>query len=226
MKSAEEKKKMRPFWVTFYISTAMTIFLIWMVWSSDADLSETFHQTTKERVNDLEFRSNNQFGEIRKRLSALENELKYRIRNLELTKTKEKLAQTSKLKLAEKIESMSDQDYQAMVLENLNPSERRIVEQHFKRENAFKTSLNPTQKKAFDVDVNREYAKLLASSVVEGELSDLLKKSLRRSAESMVIADWRGRASRDRKNAELNAHLERRKENLRVLQEEFLVRIG
>ena len=68
----------------------------------------------------------------------------YRIRNLELAKTKEKLAQTSKLKLAEKIESMSDQDWQAMALENANPSERRIVEQRFKRENAFKASLNPT----------------------------------------------------------------------------------
>lgn len=180
MKSAEEKKKMRPFWVTFYISTAITIFLIWMVWSSDTDLSETFYQTTKERVNDLEFRSNNQFSEIRERLRTLESELKYRIRNLELARTKEKLSQTNKLKLAQKIESMSDLDYQAMILENSNPSERRNIERHFKRENAFKTSLNQTQKKAFDVDVNREYAKLLASSGVEGELLDLIKVSLRR----------------------------------------------
>ena len=150
----------------------------------------------------------------------------YRIRNLELAKTKEKLAQTSKLKLAEKIESMSDQDWQAMALENANPSERRIVEQHFKRENAFKASLNPTQKKGFDADVKREYAKLLASSVVEGELSDLLKKSLHRTAESVAIADWRGRASRDRKNAELNAHIARREENLRILQEEFLAELS
>ena len=111
MKSAEEKKKLRPFWVTFYISMGITIFLIWMLWSSDTDLSERFYQTTKERVNDLEFRSNNQFGEIRKRLSALENELKYRIRNLELARTREKLPQTNKLKLVEKIESMSDQDW-------------------------------------------------------------------------------------------------------------------
>ena len=171
---------MRPFWVTFYISTAITIFLIWMVWSSDTDLSETFYQTTKERVNDLEFRSNNQFSEIRERLRTLESELKYRIRNLELARTKEKLSQTNKLKLAQKIESMSDLDYQAMILENSNPSERRNIERHFKRENAFKTSLNQTQKKAFDVDVNREYAKLLASSGVEGELLDLIKVSLRR----------------------------------------------
>ena len=44
------------------------------------------------------------------------------------------------------LESMSDEEYQAMVLEHVKASDRQLIEQHFKRENAFKASLRPAEK--------------------------------------------------------------------------------
>ena len=45
-----------------------------------------------------------------------------------------------------KLESMSDEEYQAMVLAHVEASDRQLIEQHFKRENAFKASLRPAEK--------------------------------------------------------------------------------
>lgn len=81
--------------------------------------------------------------------------------------------------LASKMESMSDRDYQALVLENENPSDRKILESHFKQENEFKASLSRTQKRAFDAEVQKAYVKMLADSNGEGALSGLRKHAIR-----------------------------------------------
>ena len=39
---------------------------------------------------------------------------------------------------------MSDEDYQAVVLEHAKASDRELIDQHFKRENAFKALLSQT----------------------------------------------------------------------------------
>ncbi len=121
------------------------------------------------------------------------------------------------------LESLSDEEHQSVILEHVKASDRQLVEQLFKQENAFKTSLKPSEKQRFDVDVKNACAKLLSiSGVQEGEMSSFLKQIIRRCAESMVITDWRRKDSVDRKNAELNTYLGQREENLRILQEEFL----
>ena len=115
--------------------------------------------------------------EIKDRLIVLE----LAMRKLEMEKAKPKeepkpVAESSLAESAIRLESMSDEEYRAMVLEHVKASDRQLIDQHFKQENAFKVSLKPAEKQKFDADVKRECAKLLASSKVEGELSSLQKK--------------------------------------------------
>ena len=88
---------------------------------------------------------------------------------------------------------MSDEEYQAMVGEHVKASDRQRIDQHFQRENAFKTSLSPDEKQKFDAEVKKACAKLMSSSGMKGELSSLQKETLRRGAESIGITDWHGR---------------------------------
>ena len=120
------------------------------------------------------------------------------------------------------LESMSDEEYQAMVLEYVKASDKQLVEQHFKQENAFKASLKPSEKRKFDADVNRECAKLLARCKVEGELSSLQKQVIRRSAESMVITDWRVKDSVSQQDDRWARYIERKREENRRWNEEHL----
>ncbi len=120
---------------------------------------------------------------------------------------------------------MSDEEYQAMVLEHVKASDRQLIDQHFKQENAFKASLKASERQKFDVDVKKSYSKLLASCKVEGELSSLQKEAIRRSAESMVITDWRIKDSVNRQNALATSYLERRAEENRRWNEEFLAKM-
>lgn len=124
-----------------------------------------------------------------------------------------------------KLESMSDEEYQAMVLEHAKASDRQLVEQHFKQENAFKASLKPSEKQKFDDDVKNAYAKLLVSCKVEGELSDLQKRAIQRSAESITIVEWRVKESVAQQNARWERYIERKREEKRRWSEEFLERM-
>ena len=119
------------------------------------------------------------------------------------------------------LESMSDEEYQAMVLEHVKASDKQLVEQHFKQENAFKASLKPSEKQKFDADVKRECAKLMANSQAEGELSDLQKQAIRRCAESVVIANWRVDDSVAQQDKRWENYIERKREENRRWNEEF-----
>lgn len=96
-----------------------------------------------------------------------------------------------------KLESMSDEEYQAMVLEYVRASDKQLIDPHFKRGKAFKASLDPSKKQKFTSDVRKAYDKLLATPGMKDELSSLQKRGIRRSAESMVVEDWRVKDSID-----------------------------
>ena len=72
--------------------------------------------------------------------------------------------------------------------------------------------MKPFEKQKFDVEVKKAYAKLLVSSKVEGELSDLQKEAFRRDAESMAIANWRVKDSMEEFEARQDAWVARRRE--------------
>ncbi len=127
------------------------------------------------------------------------------------------------------LESMRDEEYQAMVLERVKASDRQLVEQHFKRENAFKASLKPSEKQKFDTDVKKAYAKLLAHPGMKGELSSLQKAAIYRSAESMTIMEWRTRESTESRESQMRRSSERwlnqREEKNRLREEERLAKL-
>lgn len=155
--------------------------------------------------------------EIKDRLIVLEAAM-------EKTKPKKKpqpVASSPSTGSAISLESMSDEEYQAMVLEHVKASDKQLVEQHFKQENAFKASLKSSDKQRFDADVKRECAKLMANSKAEGELSDLQKQVIRRCAESIVIANWRVDDSVAQQNERWLNHIERKREENRRWNEEF-----
>ncbi len=122
-------------------------------------------------------------------------------------------------------ESMSDEEHQSMVLEHVKASDRQLVDQHFKRENAFKASLEPAEKQKFDVDVKKECKKLLAKLGVEVDLTSFHKQTIRRVAESMVIADWRVKESVAQQDARWDRYIERKREENRRWNEEFLAKM-
>ena len=127
------------------------------------------------------------------------------------------------------LESMSDEEYQAMVLEHVKASDKQLVDQHFKQENAFKASLKPSDKQRFDADVKKAYAKLLAHPGMKGELSSLQKAAIHRSAESMTIVEWRTRASTESREAQMRRSNERwlnqQEEKNRLREEERLAKL-
>ena len=96
-----------------------------------------------------------------------------------------------------------------MVLETANPSERRIIQQHFQRENALKASLDSSEKKAFEADGNKASAKLLARVLAQRRRFVKFSQgniALRRCA--MVVVDWRVKDSADRQDARLLCYME------------------
>ena len=128
------------------------------------------------------------------------------------------------------LESMSDKKYQAMVLEHVKASDRQLLEQHFKQENAFKASLKPAEKQKFDADVKKAYAKLLAHPGMKGELSSLQKAAIHRSAESMTIVEWRTRESMESREVQMRRSNERwlnqQEEKNRLREEERLAKLA
>lgn len=164
--------------------------------------------------------------EIKDRLCVLELSMKKaeieRVKPREETKLVEAFSSDES---SDNLESMSDRDYQAMILEHAKESHRQLIDQYFKRENAFKTSLSQTEKKKFDTDVKKVYAKLLTGSGVDGGLSSFDKKTLRRGSESMPIADLCVKDSIDRQDALAARSVDRREEKIRLWHEEFLARI-
>ena len=121
---------------------------------------------------------------------------------------------------------MSDEEYQDVVLEHAPKKERQNIANQFKWNNEFKASLSQTQKKEFDDDVNKAYAKLRVSSgVQEDDLTSFHKQTLRRCAESMIVTDWRVKDLIDRQDAQTLRYLERQEEENRLWNEEFLAKL-
>ncbi len=160
-------------------------------WLGD-DRYEKLKSKYREKVNLLTLQNQIQVREI--------NELKEQLRLLESSAKKPEVDQSQPEEVqveeetqahnriqVEELASMSDPEWQAMVLEEADSGDRKILESHFKRENEFKASLSRAQKQEFDAEVEKAYAHLLANSGVEGELSDWQKRATRRSAETVAM---------------------------------------
>ena len=89
-------------------------------------------------------------------------------------------------------ESVSDEDFRAMVLKNVKRKEKMAIVKHFRQEDEFKKSLKPAEKRKFDADVKKAYENLLAECGIEkGSLDKWQANALRQSVETGVILEWR-----------------------------------
>ena len=221
------------FWLTMSLMLVATVLSFTDLLHFDkkrlesARRSEELRHYYRDTVMTLKRAQIDNLKEIKDRLIVLE--LAMRKSEIEESKPKEDpkpVVESPLAKAAVKLESMSDEEYQSMVLEHVKASDRQLIDQHFKQENAFKASLNPAEKQKFDAEVKRECAKLLANSKVEGELSDLQKQAFRRSAESMVIVDWRAKDSVAQQDNRWKRYIERKREENRRWNEEFTAELA
>lgn len=198
-------------------------------WFGD-DRYEEMKSKYREKVNLLTLQNQIQARKI--------NELKEQLRVLESSAKKPEVeqSQTGKVQAeeetqahnriqVEELESMSDPEWQAWLLENEDANDRKILESYFQQKNEFKSSLNPSQKQEFDAEVEKAYEYLLANSGVEGELSDLQKQVTRRSAETvamtMVKTKWQSMEFLDRWDAKMAALEEEAEERDHLYQAEM-----
>ena len=204
-------------------------------WLGD-DRYEELKKSHREKVNLLTLQNQIQLRKI--------DELKEQLRVLESSAKKpeveqsqaeevqvEEETQAHKPLQVEELESMSDPEWQAWLLENADANDRKILESYFQQKNEFKASLNPAQRQEFDAEVEKAYEYLLANSGVEGELSDLQKQVTRQSAETvamtLVKTKWQSREFLERwdaKMADLEEELEERDRLYQAeMEEEFLL---
>ncbi len=79
-----------------------------------------------------------------------------------------------------------------MVLKNAKHKEQMAIVKHFKQEGEFKKSLKPSEKRKFDVDVEKAYEELLAEcGIDEGSLDKWQDDLFRQSVETTAILEWR-----------------------------------
>lgn len=69
--------------------------------------------------------------------------------------------------------------------------------------------------------MDKAYAKMLEDAGVKGELPNLQKQAIRRSAETMTIVEWKMKESSDQMFAESANYLEQRKEKFRFWEEQL-----
>lgn len=195
------------YWIVFGVMVFSAIFWTIIFQRSNAEVKENGKTMDRYRST-MELAEKIRTEKIRgieKRLGALESLVhRIRIRTEEdptMIEPKPSIDSQSD-DLAVNLEPMNDREYQAWIMEHANASDRQILAEHFQRENDFKASLNPTQKKAFGDAVEKEYAKALKEAKSKGEISDLRKIALKQSTESMVIANWKIQETRNLKNAE------------------------
>ena len=218
----------------YAVMTIMAIFGLiicgeYFGWFGD-DLYEELKKSHREKVNLLTIQNQIQARKI--------NELKEQLRILESSAKKPEVeqSQTEEVQVeeetqahnriqVEELESMSDPEWQAWLLENADAKDRKILESYFQQKNEFKASLNPAQKQELEAEVEKAYAHLLANSGVEGELSDLQKQVTRRSAETvamtMVKTKWQSREFLDQWDAKWAALEEEAEERNRLYYEEL-----
>ena len=226
-KNKETKRSfLRPFnkkveyWLTIAVCVAAIVFSILLVKSSEE--STKSQMKSMERNHAMLAQSHKNYNEShsadRKRWLDDLHEVKMKVLALESDVHRLNKAMLSN-ELASKRESMSNQDWQAMVLENANPKDRKILESHFKQENKFKASLSRTQKNQFDDKVRKTYVKMLADSGGEDALSGLQKQAIRRIAETMTMAEWQSRETANRALANAADYVAQRDERLRLFRE-------
>ncbi len=212
--------KSGEYWFTMSMIIAVIVFSIVLAKSSSANTDRHLEVTQRNHSELMKIRKEHQeihsaeskrridnLFEIRTRIQTLESEVRRLRRDLPSNK------------LASKMESLSNQDWQAMVLENANPKDRKILADHFKQENKFKTSLSRTQKKQFDDEVQKTYVKMLADSGGEGALSSLQKQAIRRTAETTTMMEWQSRETSNRALANAVDYVAQRDERLRLFRE-------
>ena len=220
----------------YAVMTIMAIFGLifcgeYFGWFGD-DRYEELKKSYREKVNLLTIQNQIQarkINELEEQLRILESSAKKPDVDPSQPEEVEKETQAHKPlqrdELASKMESMSDPEWQAWLLENADDRDRQILESRFKQENAFEASLNPAQEKEFEAEVEKAYAHLLANSGVEGELADWQKQVTRRNAETvamtMVKTKWQSMEFLDRWDAKMAALEEEAEERDRLYQAEM-----
>lgn len=212
--------KKAEYWVTMTMIVAVVVFSIVLAKSSSAKSNRHMEVTQRNHSELMEIRKEHQeihAAESKRRIDIL-FEIRTRMQNLE-SEVRRLRRDLPSNELASKMESMSNQDWQAMVLENVNPKDRKILESHFKQENEFKASLSRTQKKQFDDEVRKTYVKMLADSGGKDALSSLQKQAMRRTAETTTIKEWRSRETTNHALANAADYVAQRDERLRLFRE-------
>ena len=199
---------------------AAIVFSIWLVKSSEESTESQVESIERNHAMLAQTHKNYRKSHSADRKRWLDDlhEVKMKVLTLESDVHRLKKEMLSN-DLASKMESMSDQDWQAMVLENANPKDRKILADHFKQENEFKASLSRTEKKAFDSKVQKTYVKMLADSGGKGALSSLQQQAIRRSAETTTMMEWQSRETSNRALAETADYVAQRDERLRLFRE-------
>ena len=159
------------YWIVFGVMVFSAIF--WAIIFQRFDAKNKADRERRKELAELEDRRQatimateqrraEKIREIEKRLRVLESSMN-RIRTKEETPAvaPKPSSDSQSDDLAVNLESMSDREYQAWVMEHANVSDRKILAEHFQRENEFKASLSRTQKKAFDNEVERKYSDAL-----------------------------------------------------------------
>ncbi len=205
-KAVKVNYKTVTYWIVFGVMVFSAIFWTIIFQRSNAEAKENVKMRAQYRatMESAEKIRTEKIRGIEKRLGILESSVRrFRIRTEEdpTTIDPKPSVDSQSDDLAVNLESMNDREYQAWIMEHANASDRQILAEHFQRENEFKASLNPTQKKAFEDAVEKEYAKALKEAKSKGEISDLRKIALKQSTESMVIARWKMQETRERMSA-------------------------
>lgn len=137
-------------WGMFASSVLLDGWLIYLTFDdkSDAELE----RSTRNLRTQLESIQQVKFAELESRVIVLE--AKIRQLDFEVNRPTRRPDDS-----ASNVKSMSREEYQSWALKNASGRNRQILADHFKKENEFKVSLKPTQKKEFDSDVDKAYKK-------------------------------------------------------------------
>ena len=125
----------------------------WLIYLTFDDKSDAeLERSTRNLRTQLESIQQVKFAELESRVIVLE--AKIRQLDFEVNRPTHRPDDS-----ASNVKSMSREEYQSWALKNASSRNRQILADYFKKENEFKVSLKPTQKKEFDSDVDKAYKK-------------------------------------------------------------------
>ncbi len=118
------------------------------------------------------------------------------------------------------LESMSDEEYQEWIIQQVPENDRPRLVEFYERQNAFRESLIPAQLQVLEFEVATTYAQMVSMAGGADKLSGSQKSAMRRAAESAAIMQYGMREAAEQQQAELREMFKQRREvQLRDRQE-------